>query len=79
VCEPVSAYAYEVFIIASMPNALLQLLYEGNGNLRREGEREREVRAAKGEHSMYGYEMNAATVVRRNTATFVLRCEPTKR
>ena len=41
-CEPVSAYAYEVFIIASMPNALLQLLYEGNGNLRRERERERE-------------------------------------
>ena len=46
----------------------------------RERERERqEVRAATGEHSMYGYEMNAATFVRRNAATFVLRCEPTKR
>jgi hypothetical protein len=52
---------------------------EISGERERERERETEVRAAKGEHSMYGYEMNAATFVRRNTATFVLRCEPTKR
>jgi len=33
--------------------------------VRRQG-KSQEVRAAKGEHSMYGYEMNAATFVRCN-------------